>query len=193
MWVDNLQKTAYVVIAGNVASASVNVPEAEVSGVEGDLNIVPTDWLRLGGSISYTYGRFTDAQSVLFGTPATFGPFGDVPRFAGTLYGETVTDLPGTLGSLTFRTDLFAESSYYFSNLANSLTPGTKIPGYALINMRLDWSNMFGKGVTGSLWVKNLADRTYYSGGTAGAQDWTVEAATVGLPRTYGFTLRYNF
>ncbi len=192
-WIDNLQKTAYVVIAGNAASASVNVPGAEVSGIEGDFKIVPTDWLRLGATASYTYGRFTDASTVLFGLPATFGPFGDVPRLSGSIFGAIQKDLPSDLGSLTYRTDMYAQTGYYFSNLGDSLTPGTRIPGYALVNMRLEWANMFGKGITGSLWVKNLTDRVYYTGGTAGVQDWSVEGATLGLPRTYGFGLRYEF
>lgn len=73
------------------------------------------------------------------------------------------------------------------------MLPGTQLPGYQLLNMRLDWGDMFGKGVKASLFVKNLTNKLYYTGGSAGAQDFSVESATFGLPRTYGLYLRKDF
>ena len=192
-WITNLQKTAYVIIDGNAASANVNVPKTELTGVEGDVNVRPTGWLRLGGTFSYNDGRFTQPRAELFGLSAVFGPFGDTPRFSGSLYGEATANLPGDAGSLTYRTDLYAQSSFFFSNLDATLTPGTQLPGYGLVNMRLDWAHAFGSKLTVSLFVKNLADKTYFTGGNAGAQNDSIEAAAWGMPRTYGFGVRYDF
>lgn len=192
-WITDLQKTAYVVIDGNAASAAVNVPKTEISGVEGDVNLLPARWLRLGGTFSYNAGKFTQPQSILFGLPATFGPFGDISRFSGTLYGELMTTLPDNAGKLTYHTDAYAQTSFYFSNLNSTLTPGTRLPGYGLVNMRLDWSDIYASKLTGSLFVKNLADKVYYTGGNAAAQNYSIEAAAWGMPRTYGFSVRYDF
>jgi iron complex outermembrane recepter protein len=192
-WITDLQKTAYVIIDGNAASAAVNVPRAELTGVEGDMNVRPTEWLRLGGTFSYNDGKFTQPRAELFGLSAVFGPFGDTPRYSGSLYGEATANLPGDAGSLTYRTDLYAQSSFFFSNLDATLTPGTQLPGYGLVNMRLDWAHTFGSKLTVSLFVKNLADKTYFTGGNAGAQNDSIEAAAWGMPRTYGVGLRYDF
>ena len=192
-WVKNIQKTAYTVIAGTVSSATVNVPKAKIFGVEAELNFRPADWLRLGATMAYTDGKFTEAQSLLFGTPVVYGPFGDVPKFSGSLYADASTDLPGDTGRLSYHVDVYRQSSFYFSNLAGTLQPGTRLPGYTLVNMRLEWGNMFDSGVKTSLFVKNLTKKLYYTGGSAGAQNFSNESATFGPPRTYGVAVRVDF
>ncbi|MDE2410273.1 MAG: TonB-dependent receptor [Sphingomonadales bacterium] len=192
-WVSNIQKTAYTVIAGTASSATINVPKTRIFGIEADLAIRPAEGLRLGATMAYTDAKFTHASTLLFGSPVTYGPFGDVPKFSGTLYGDYSMDLPGKTGTLGFHVDVYHQSSFYFSNLAGTLQPGTLIPAYTLVNARLDWGNMFGSRVKGSLFVKNLGDKLYYTGGEAGAQNFSMESATFGSPRTYGAVLRIDF
>ena len=192
-WIKNIQKTAYVVIGGTVSSATINVPRTKITGVEADLNFRPVDWLTLGGSGAYTHARFTRADSRLFGNTVTYGPFGDAPEFSGTVYADASMPLPGDAGSLNYHVDLYGQTHFYFSNLGGTIQPGTKLPGYTLINMRLDWDNMFGSGVKTSLFVKNLTKKVYYTGGSAGAQNFSVESAGFGAPRTYGLQVRVDF
>ena len=52
---------------------------------------------------------------------------------------------------------------------------------------------MFDSGVKASLFVKNLTNKLYYTGGSAGAQNFSVESAGFGAPRTYGIALRVDF
>ena len=73
------------------------------------------------------------------------------------------------------------------------MLPGTQLPAYTITNMRLDWADMFGKGVKVGLFVKNLANKLYYTGGSAGAEDFSVESATFGAPRTFGVAVRQDF
>lgn len=192
-WVSNIQKTAYVVIAGTASSATINVPESRIRGFELDATLRPADWLTLGGSATYTDAKFTDNESRLFGNPVFYGPFGDVPKFSGNVFADASQSLPGDLGSLNYHVDLYHQSSFYFSNLGATIQPGTQIPGYTLVNMRLDWADMFGSGVKASLFVKNLTNKLYYTGGSAGAQNFSVESAGFGQPRTYGVVLRADF
>jgi iron complex outermembrane recepter protein len=192
-WVTDIQKTAYVVIAGTASSATVNVPKTDIKGVEADANVRPIEWLRLGTSVTYTDARFTQPQSLLFGNPVVYGPFGDVPRFSGSVYAETTWNLPGDKGALDYHIDLYGQSAFWFSNLGGTIQPGTQLPPYTLVNMRLDWDDMFGKAVKISLFVKNLTGRLYYTGGSPGAQNYSVESATFGMPRTYGVVIRKNF
>ena len=192
-WVTDIQKTAYTVIGGTVSSATINVPEAEIFGVETDLGISPTDWLTLGAVFTYTDAEFTEADTSLFGQPVSYGPFGDVPETSGSIYADASWRLPGELGFLDYHVDVYNQSSFYFSNLAGSLQPGTELPEYTLVNMRLSWDNMYGSPVKASLFVKNLTDELYYTGGSAGAQNFSVESATFGSPRIVGMSLKVDF
>lgn len=192
-WVKDIQKTAYVVIGGTASSATINVPKTEIWGVETDVDLRPIDWLRVGGSITYTHAEFTDADSRLFGNTVTYGPFGDVPDFSGSIYADATWPLPGDKGALSYHVDVYRQSSFYFSNLGGTIQPGTELPSYTLLNMRLDWAEMFGKGIKISLFAKNLTDKLYYTGGSAGAQNFSVESATFGMPRTYGVAIRTDF
>ncbi|PEQ14259.1 hypothetical protein B2G71_01235 [Novosphingobium sp. PC22D] len=192
-WIADIQKTAYVVIAGTASSATINVPKTRIRGIETDASLRPADWLTVAGSITYTDAKFTDNESRLFGNPVLYGPFGDVPEFAGTLSADAVLPLGGDAGELNYHVDLYHQSSFYFSNLGGTIQPGTKLPAYTLINMRLDWDDMFDSPLKASLFVKNLTDKLYYTGGSAGAQNFSVESAGFGQPRTYGVAVRVDF
>lgn len=192
-WIENIQKTAYVVIAGTASSATINVPKTRIRGFEADLSLRPADWLTLGASATYTDAKFTQNESRLFGNPVLYGPFGDVPKFAGTLSADASLPLGSDAGELNYHVDVYHQSSFYFSNLGGTIQPGTELPAYTLVNMRLDWVNMFGTRVKASAFVKNLTDKLYYTGGSAGAQNFSVESAGFGQPRTYGIALRADF
>ena len=174
-WVKNIQKTAYVVIGGTVSSATITVPKSRIRGIEADFSVRPAEWLSIGGSATYTDAKFTNADSRLFGATVTYGPFGDVPKFAGTLYADVSMDLGGGGGELNYHVDVYRQSKFYFSNLAGTIQPDTDLPAYTLLNMRLDWANMFG------------------TGGTAGAQNFSNNSATFGAPRSYGVAVRVDF
>lgn len=192
-WVQDIQKTAYVVIAGTASSATINVPRTKITGVEADFSVHATDWLDVGAAGAYTDARFTKAQSRLFGNIVTYGPFGDVPKVSGTVYADAKLPLSDDLGSLNYHIDAYYQSSFYFSNLGGTIQPGTRLPRYALLNMRLDWANMFGSKIKAGVFVKNLTDKLYYSGGSAGAQNFSEESASFGQPRTFGVELRADF
>jgi iron complex outermembrane receptor protein len=169
------------------------VPRTKIRGYEGELYLKPADWLTMGGSLTYTDAKFTKNQSIVFGLPVFYGPFGDVPKWSGSVYADAKMELPNDLGSLNYHVDIYAQTAFYFSNLGGTIQPGTRLPGYELVNMRLDWANMFGSNVKGGIFVKNLTDKLYYTGGSAGAQNFSVESATFGSPRTYGVSMRIDF
>ena len=192
-WITDIQKTAYIVFAGTVSSATVNVPKSRVQGFEADVNVKPIEWLTVGAQAAYTNARFTDPTSTLLGAPVNYGPFGDVPRFSGSVYGDARWTLPGDKGFLNYHADVYGQSAFYFSNLGGSVLPGTELPAYTIVNMRLDWGNMYSKGLKVGVYVKNLANRLYYTGGSAGAEDFSVESATFGAARTFGVAIREDF
>ncbi len=133
-WINNVRRSDYVTtpIFG-IAGLTANVPEAIVQGFELDGQFSPLDWLNLSGSVSYDYAHFNNNTVELLGAKASYGPYPDTPRWSGTAFGQVTLPMPDPkFGTFTFRTDFFAQSSFYFGSLNNTIEPGTKIPGHRL-------------------------------------------------------------
>jgi iron complex outermembrane receptor protein len=192
-WVDNLQRSAYPSIGGHLSAVTINVPAAEITGLELDAAVKPTDWLEIGAAGSLTDPRFTQNRAVVFGQLYVFGPYPDAPRSSGTLFAEVTLPTDQSVGDMTVRADLYAQTGQYFSSTNNTITPGTRLPGYALINLRYDWSDMFGSPLSLGAFVKNLTNRQYYIGGYALGAAYGVDEAIAGTPRMFGAELKYRF
>jgi iron complex outermembrane receptor protein len=194
-WIKNVQRAENAVLPNGVgiASLTVNVPRAEVTGVELDSAINPRGWLELGASADYTDARYTSPTVVVFDQATTFGPYADTPRFSGTTYAQVKLPTPAELGRMTLRADVYAQAPFYFSNLDYTVTPGTKLPSYALVNFRYDWHDLLGSPLTVSGYVKNALDRHYYVGGLPLGNSIGVNAAVPGTPRMYGVEATYKF
>jgi iron complex outermembrane receptor protein len=192
MWVDNIQRSNYVSIFGSLAGITVNVPQAEVSGIEFDGMIKPMSWLSLGGSLNATAARFTkDLVSVLGNPAVAFGPYPDTSKWSGDLFAEVAAPLSATLvGSV--RGDQYAQTSSYFSSTYNTLNPGTEIPGYGITNFRVGLEDTrAGWSVTAN--VKNALNHVYYVGGIGFTSLFGLNMAVPGNPRTFTIEARYKF
>jgi iron complex outermembrane receptor protein len=192
MWVNNVQRSDFVSVFGNLAGITVNVPQAQVSGFETNAEILPTTWLRLGASAVYTSAKFTDNQvSVLGNAPVAFGPYPDSPKWSTTLFGEVTGSLSANLrGSV--RAELYNQTSFFYSSTADTLNPGAELPGYALVNLRASIEG-FANGWSVSAYVKNAANKLYDVGGVAYKSLLSVNTVVPGAPRTYMLEARYKF
>lgn len=192
MWVKDIQRAFYAQIFGNLASITVNVPRAKISGVELDGAIEPTNWLTLGGSLNYTNARFTSNAVNVVGNPqARFDTYPDTPEWSGAAYVNIKAPVTETL-TANFRADIYAQTFTYFSSTAKSLTPGARIPGYGLVNLRAGFGDKDGRwslAVVG----KNVFDKVYYSGGVGFANIFTLNTAVPGDRRTVMAEARFSF
>jgi iron complex outermembrane receptor protein len=191
-WVDDIQRAFYAAIFGNLAAITVNVPKAEVFGIEYDASINPTPWLTLGGSANYTNPRFTQNAVNVVGNPqAKFDTYPDTPTWSGAAFGDVQVPLTSRLTG-TARADLYVQSHTFFSSTAKSLTTGARLPGYATVNLRVGIADkQAGWSLAGV--VKNLGDRTYYTGGVGFANIFSLNTAVPGDRRTILVELGYRF
>lgn len=196
-WIDDVQRVEFPDPdgAGPLASIAVtaNVPEMEVEGIELQASFTPLDWLQLGVSGAYTDATFKDGDVNLFGVLYSYGPVANTPETTGVAWAQIDVPIGADLGELNFYSEIYSQSSMYFSNTADSIGPDTKLPSYELVNARLSWNNMFGSGFSGALFGKNLTDEEYFVGGMSLAAALGHNAAAVGEPRTYGAELTYEF
>ena len=191
-WVSNIQRGVFIIIGGVPSNLTVNVPNAQVTGIEGSFSIKPAPWIEVGAQSSYSDARFTNPNTVVLGNAFSFGPYGFSPKWSGATYVDLTRHLEGD-STIDLRGDAFAVSSFYFSNLADTFTPGTQIPGYALVNATLAWKNLLGTRLTASIYVKNMLDKRYYTGGLGTMHADGVNIVSPGVPRNFGGELRYSF
>jgi len=188
-YIKNVQRVVYAVLGAQAG----NVGEARVRGVEIDGALRPTNWLELGGAFDYTDAVFTDNQALAGGVAYSFGPYGDAPKYSGSVYARAHAQLPGDKGQLALRGEVYTVSSFYYSNLANTIAPGTEIDGHTLANARLEWNNVFGTKLNAAAYINNLTDKHYMSGGNALAGIQGSNATMPGAPRMYGFDVTIKF
>ena len=189
----NVQRDVYFNIGGNPASFTHNVPRAEVQGFEWDGEIQLNSWFAFGANGAYTYAAYTNPNVTLFGQSVSFSTFQDTPRWSGTIYGNFQLPVPDAWGDMNIHAEVYYQSTVYISSLYQSLDPGTKMPNYALVNLRYDWANIMGSGFSAGAYVNNLLDRRYYLGGYALGADVGINTFIPGAPRQFGVELKYTF
>ncbi len=194
-WIDNVQRQVNVVPPGRqqAISVTVNVDQAEVSGVELDASIKPARWLDVGLAGTLTWARYTSNEVGIFGQTFLFGPYADTPKTSGSIYAKAGLPTPPAWGPMDLRADLYAQTYTYFSNNNGTITPDTRLPGYGLLNLRYDWTQVFGSKLSVGAFVKNLTDRQYYTGGFALTASLGVNGVSVGTPRMFGAEVSYSF
>jgi iron complex outermembrane recepter protein len=191
-WVRDSQHVVYFFLGSQIVGDTVNVPEAQITGVELETNVRPVHWLELGSNVAYTAARFTQNTVNLFGTAVDYGPYGDTPRWAGSAYAQVQFPLDRA-GEFSIRGDVFGQTSFYISNTNSTTTPGTKLSGYPLANGRAELRNVAGSGVSIAFFAKNIFNRGYYTGGVSEGASIGSTMALVGEPRTYGAELNFEF
>jgi iron complex outermembrane receptor protein len=193
-WIKNVQRAEFpsVPVFGSIA-VTINVPKAEVQGFEIDTGFQPAPWLELGGNLALTDAKYTSNRAQVFNNIFVFNPYADTPKWAGTAYGVVHLPIPESAGELKLRGEVYAQTGQYFSNNDASITPGTKLPGYALVNVRLDWTKIAGSGISAAAFANNLTNKAYYVGGLSQGASLGENAAAPGRPRMYGIELRADF
>lgn len=192
MWVEDIQRAYYAQIFGNLVAITVNVPEAEITGIELDGAIEPAEWLTIGGSINYTDARFTDNIVEVVGNPAAaFDTYPDTPEWSGVFYADVEAPISERL-TVNLRGDVYVQTRTYFSSTALSLTRGAEIPGYELVNLRLGIDDeVAGWSLAGI--VRNAFDTVFYTGGVGFGNIFSLNTAVPGEPRTFLVEARLRF
>jgi iron complex outermembrane recepter protein len=192
MWVEDIQRVFYASIFGNLAAITVNVPEAQITGFELDASVDPTEWLTLGGGLTYTNARFTDNVVEVVGNPrAEFDTYPDTPKWSGSFFADVAVPLTSRL-TANLRGDLYAQTHTFFSSTAKSLTQGARIPGYALVNLRAGIGDQQAGWSLAAI-VKNVFDKTYYTGGVGFANIFSLNTVVPGERRTALVEARFRF
>ncbi|MDE2301230.1 MAG: TonB-dependent receptor [Sphingomonadales bacterium] len=188
-FVKHAQHAVYAVIQGNPAGFTLNVPDARTRGFEVDSSLGIADWLSLTATGAFTDAKYTMGAvdvSALTGTPGyiiDFDSYPDTPKWSGTIGVDATLPVRHDVGTVVLHGDVYGQTSSYFSSNDGSVTPGTKLPGYAVVNMRLSWNDIMQSKFSAAVYVKNVANRLYYVSGYALGASAGVNTAYPGEPR----------
>ena len=192
MEVEDVQRTIYIVLPTGPAATAGNVNEAEIQGFELDASFEPAEWLQLGGSFAYTDAKYTDPLALYGGQTFYFGPYSDTPETSYSLFFNVSKDM-GDMGELSLRGELYAQDEWYYSQTADSASPNTTIPSYELINVRAEWSGMYGTDVNLAFFARNLTEEKYFAGGNSNALTGGMNSIIPGQPRMMGVEVSYSY
>lgn len=213
----DIQKTQQTATpTGGTATVIVNAAEATINGAEMELWYLPTNSLEFFLSASYLDTDYKEWDYIdgSDGTnPVDYSdaPFTWIPNTAVVFTGKYTLPLDPALGDIS----LFA-SYYWQSKMVNEIVHDdipiftTVVPAtgentvdayneartqeeYGIVDVRLDWTAIMGSGFDAAVFVKNLEDKEYVTGGADIMATLGVSFHNRGNPRTFGATVRYNF
>ncbi len=176
-----------------------NAESVLVRGIEVDGTWSLTKHFSFYGNVAYTdaiYTSFKNAPVPLeeTGGKATYKDISgrDLPgvsKWAASFGAEftSVAKVLGQTGEYYIAVDEYARSRF-----SSSPSPSQylNIEGYSLLNARVGFRA--AKGVSISIWGRNVLDQNYFEQLLPGAGNAGQYAAVLGDPRTYGITLRHS-
>lgn len=170
------------------SSVAVNAANMTIQGLEFELMLAPTDRLFLTLT-----GTFIDQSVVEINVPAigTQQLTADnvtlpTPEFSGTAMVRY--EFPQKL----FGGSLSASADYFYTEPWDAQS-GVSLPGYELVNARLDLSELDAGQVSVSLWGRNLLDEEYAVAPGTLQSSLPAKTAFYGDPRTFGVQVNYIF
>jgi iron complex outermembrane receptor protein len=201
---DDIQRNQNRVDANGtfIGSTVTNAASATIDGFEMELDVRPLRGLQLNAFYSYShakYNKWLSPQLVSGGIvyiDESSSPFAAAPDHSGGGSIAYTLPLSQSVGAVTVSSNIYSQSETWGSdgNYTPTLRASARLPGYSLINARVEWADLVGTHLTVAGYVHNLTDKYYFPSGvdTSNAGLGT-NFGLVGAPRTYGAELTYRF
>jgi iron complex outermembrane receptor protein len=170
---------------------AVNAAKGHTYGVEVEYGIEPVRGLNLSGYVSYNNAGYDEFLDPGFNPPLDRSKerFGLAPRLTLGATLAYTTEL-GSIGQAVAQLNYFHTSSFNGSTSNDVFYSG--IPGYDLLNARLELNKIGGSSFDLSLFANNIADKKYFTSAQPVPQIGYAQRI-VGAPRMVGIELRYRF
>ncbi|WP_421731093.1 TonB-dependent receptor [Brevundimonas sp.] len=166
----------------------VNAAEATIKGLEFEGNIRPNEWFELSGFYSYLDASFDKFEYQ--GRDLSGLPLARAPKNIASITGTVFLPIPSEAGDARFAVTYYKTASY---SSADDYTPLQVIPGYELVNMSLQWNNVYNSNVDLTAFVSNATNEEYVRHYTSVFPSLGYDSLTPGTPRTYGLQFKAHF
>ena len=170
----------------NRSSIGVNVADFTIRGVEFDGSISPIPALTIGFNGAYIDQKVDKLGASPFGSIGKDEVTLPTPEFSGTLSLRWELPIQPVGGQLIWNTD------YFYTEKWDGQV-GVALPGYDVVNTRLDWRGINGGGLDLGFWITNVLDEDYATAPTTLSPTFPTATVFYGPPRMFGFDLRYSW
>lgn len=167
----------------------LNVATLTIRGIEVNSTVTPLPGLTLAANGAYT-DQGVDSVSVppIGGLSITRGQIDKPsPRWSGT---ATLSYTPYFFHPLQSNV-LLTVDDYVQTDTRQQF--GVALPGYNVVDLRLDFRNIAARRIDLGFWMKNALDRTYVEAPQVVIAAFPIASGLYGERRTFGFDLRYAF
>jgi outer membrane protein OmpA-like peptidoglycan-associated protein len=198
---DNIQAgvtQSYIsTLNGKTALTTVteNAADAHISGIDGELTVVPFDGLSIFLAFEYLSDKYERFDSPVQGDLSE-APFFLTPNWKYVLRGTyllPVLPSDGSLGELKLTPSWTWQSGVVDSEEIDA-PRGDRTSQYGTFNASLTWNNILGQsGLDATFYGTNLLNNTVSIGGLAVYASLGFTSVLPPPPRMFGATLRYTF
>lgn len=193
---DKQEQDRAVALVGNI-SGLTNVPESEITGAELDMQWSPAEGWMINAGIAWLDTEITDWMAI-DGAESSWTPDGSgVVRFDAS--GLELAQSPEWSYNLLAQYEWTLASGMvmrvagdyvYQDSTTGGSQPTDATDAYWVANARIGLSSADGNW-SALLWARNITDEYYFPAAYTGGNGPYVRS--VGMPRTFGVTLNYNF
>lgn len=189
-------------------TSTVNAGGAVVRGADLELSLIPVDGLTFSLNYSYLDAYYTewmapDPVTSVMQDQSDFD-FLHIPRYSGNASVSYLLPLDREIGDITLRFSYSftskitryedTEGQFNYPGIDNGPFNDARVDdAYDVMDFRIDWTSVFQSSFDTAVWIKNIEDTEYNTGGLAIPESMGIIAATYGAPRTVGASLRYKF
>jgi iron complex outermembrane receptor protein len=196
-----------------LATVTINAPGTTYRGIDADVVLDATPWLRLSANYSYIDAFFTSWPDNTFPGSTLNLAVNPVAYVSPNKVSATArfhAELPDGKGEIAFAPTVSYEDKWYSldnayvlprgetfylnqpANFNEAALGGAVIPGYSIVDLRFEWNRLMGTKVDAAVNVTNLTN-TYYAVGSTGTLAFGVESRSYGPPRMFTFELSTKF
>ena len=166
----------------------INLADQTVSGIEVEASIIPVRGLTLSANGSYVHHKIDAVNFPSIGS-FTFNPSSinkPTPKFSGTATVEYATQINESGTTLVLNADLYHSSSYRPQS-------GVPLPGYNVLNGRIDLREVIGSNIDVGFWMKNVLNEKYIDAPIVISPAFALATGLYGERRTFGMDMRVRF
>lgn len=171
--------------APQFTAINVNVGDYHIKGFEAELTLQPVSGLSWTNSAVYTDSKLIKTTLPNIPGLSTALPLPASPKWALTSAVRWVMPVRPLDGHVTANFDLYYQGSFYVS--------GDTLPAFTVANARLEWSDISGTGLSASVYMRNVFNKTYSIAGVAAASAIGIVTRNYAEPRMFGLELGYKF
>ncbi|WP_336971379.1 TonB-dependent receptor [Sphingobium aromaticiconvertens] len=215
----DVQRTVNAITLAGNTNTTINAAKAHIWGVEAEVVWRPVDILTLTAGYAYTdpkYDKFSDlyrepTNGVNYVVDVSDSQFILISKNTINLSANLQIPIEERFGSLSLTSSYNYRSGFYTTNDINTArcqVPGDpnpaavyvscynhagRLPGYGLIDFRLDWKDFLGGSADVAFVAKNVANKYYFHNALNALNNVGSFAVQVGPPRMMSVEVRVPF